>query len=261
MNARLGAVQNGIISGSGNLNFSGPGRLTLNAANTFTGQTIIEAGTLMIGSNGSIANSSGIRIESGANLDVSAHESFTIGSTQALSGGGTIIGNATISGTHTPGFSPGIQSFENDLTYTVGSNIVWELVGNTLEGRGSNYDGIDVGGDLTFTGLTTISLDFALAESLVNWTDAFWSEDRLGTDGWKIFDVTGSTSGYEFLMLDGAFLDSEGIALGAARSNASFSLHQAENGIYLNYSAIPEPSAALLGLLGSALLLRRRRNG
>lgn len=49
MNARLGVVQNGVISGSGDLAFSGPGQLTLNAANTHSGSTRAMAGTLNLG--------------------------------------------------------------------------------------------------------------------------------------------------------------------------------------------------------------------
>jgi hypothetical protein len=55
-------------------------------------------------------------------------------------------------------------------------------------------------------------------------------------------------------------LDINELALGAARSGASFFLYEGNDGIYLNYAAIPEPSAALLGLFGSMLLLRRKRS-
>jgi len=260
MNQRLGVVHNGIISGSGDLSFAGPGRLTLNAANTFTGATRVNAGTLAIGANGSIAASSEVILAAGSVLNVSGHESgYTFGAEQTLSGGGTIVGDTIISGTHSPGFSPGIQAFDSNITYTVGSNVVWELIDNTIAGRGTNYDGIDVGGDLTFTGATTITLDFALAESFVDWSDSFWSFDRLGTDGWKIFDVAGTISGLENVSLAGAFLDGEGASLATARPGASFSLYQTSDGIFLNYTAIPEPSAALLVLAGAALLLRRGR--
>jgi MYXO-CTERM domain-containing protein len=36
-------------------------------------------------------------------------------------------------------------------------------------------------------------------------------------------------------------------------------LFQGTDGVYLNYAAVPEPSAALLGGLGLLALLRRRR--
>jgi len=250
-----------VISGTGSVVIEGTGITTLNAANTFTGATRVNAGTLAIGANGSIAASSEVILAAGSVLNVSGHESgYTFGAEQTLSGGGTIVGDAIISGTHSPGFSPGIQAFDSNLTYTVGSNVIWELIDNTIAGRGTNYDGIDVGGDLTFTGATTITLDFALLESSVAWSDSFWNIDYLGTDGWKIFDVAGTISGFENLTLGGSLLDINELALGAARSGASFFLYEGNDGIYLNYAAIPEPTVPLLGGLTTLLLLRRKRD-
>lgn len=261
LNNRLGAVENGVISGSGGLTFTGPGTMTLNAANTFSGVTRINAGTLALGSNGSIANSSGVSIANGANFNVSTTTGgFTLGSGQNLSGGGTITGDVTISGTHTPGFSPGIQAFADNLTYTTGAAITWELIDDTLAGRGTSYDGINVSGDLSFTGETTLTLDFALGTSAVNWQDTLWASDITGTNGWKIFDVAGSITGFSNLKLNTAnWLDGSAQALETARPDASFSLFQGQDGIYLNYAAVPEPGAALLGGLGMLALLRRRR--
>lgn len=268
----LGAVENGVISGSGNLKFTGPGRLTLNAANTFTGFTQVNAGTLAIGSGGSIANSAGVHISPGAIFNVSTVDGgYTLLSDQTLSGGGQVIGDIIIEGTHAPGFSPGLQEIQGNLTYSEGASVVWELIDNTLAGRGTNYDGIDVQGSqdylgtefdghLTFDGATTLKLDFALLESAVDWSHSLWGSDITGTNGWKIFNATGDITGLENLQIENSsWLDANGVALSAARTGASFSLFQQGEGIYLNYSAVPEPSAALLGGLGMLALLRRRR--
>lgn len=260
MNQRLGVVHNGIISGSGDLSFAGPGRLTLNAANTYSGVTRVNAGTLALGSSGSIGSSSGVSIANGANFNVSTVTGgFTLGSNKTLSGGGTIAGDVTISGTHSPGFSPGIQTIDGDLAYTVGSNVVWELIDNTVSGRGTDYDGVDVSGNLTFTGSTTITLDFALLGSLADWTNAFWNSDYTETNGWKIFDVNGAITGFENLTLAGSTIDKDGTSLTDERSGASFSLFEGADGVYLNYAAVPEPSVALLGGIGLLALLCRRR--
>jgi hypothetical protein len=165
-----------------------------------------------------------------------------------------------IAGAHTPGFSPGIQTFENDLTYSTGSSIVWELIDDTLAGRGTSYDGINVGENLNFAGTTTLSLAFALAGSGVNWSDSLWNSNITGNTGWKIFDVDGTISGFGNLKLANSnFMDGSSQTLVSARPNASFSLFQGTDGVYLNYSAVPEPSAALLGGLSLLALLRRRR--
>jgi autotransporter-associated beta strand protein len=261
LSTRLGAVENGVISGSGDLTFTGPGTLTLNATNTYSGITRVNAGTLALGSSGSIGTSAGVSLASGARFNVSTVSGgFNLGATQTLSGGGTIAGNTTISGTHTPGFSPGVQTFENNLSYTAGSSVVWELIDDSLAGRGTNYDGIDVGGNLSFSGNTTLTLDFDLAGSAVDWSDSLWSSNITGNTGWKIYAVTGTISGFQNLQLASInWLDGQGDAVKSARPDASFSLFQGTDGIYLNYSAVPEPSAALLGGLGMLALLRRRR--
>jgi hypothetical protein len=260
LSTRLGAVENGVISGSGDLTFTGPGTLTLKAANTYSGLTRINAGTLALGSGGSIGSSSGVSIANGSNFNVSTVTGgFTLGGEQTLSGGGTIAGDVTISGTHRPGFSPGIQVFADDLTYTVGSNVVWELIDDTVSGRGTEYDGVDVSGDLTFTGSTTITLDFALLGSMVDWTNEFWNNDYTGTNGWKVFDVGGEITGFENLTLEGSMMDKNGTSLTSERSGASFFLFEGADGVYLNYAVVPEPSAALLAGLGLLALLRRRR--
>ncbi len=198
------AIQmSGVLSGNGGINKTGANTLTLSNANTYKGKTQVSAGALVITATGSISSSSEVAVSSGATFNVSAVNGFTFTKDQVLSGGGTITGNTTISGTHTPGFSPGIQTFTNNLTYNSGAMIVWELIANSNSGRGTNYDGIDVQGNLNFAGPTTITLDFALAGSAVDWSNAYWTTNRLGLNGWKIFDVDGSVSGLENVTLAG----------------------------------------------------------
>ena len=233
----------GVVAGeSKNITKTGTGGLELSGGGNFGTLTISE-GTLVI--NGTqTTTTTGTTIASGA----------------TLAGAGTLAGGTTISGTHSPGNSPDVQTFNDGLTYTTGASIVWELIDNTVAGRGTNYDGIDVTGDLTFSGSTTVNLDFALGTSAVDWTDAFWDISYTGTSGWKLFDVTGQISGFEELQLAYTGIDGQAQTLTSIRSSASFSLYQDGTGIYLNYtSAIPEPSTALAGMLLAAGILRRRR--
>jgi autotransporter-associated beta strand protein len=254
----------GVISGtSGTLIKSGANTLTLSNANTFTGLTKVTQGTLALGSSGSIADSSEIQISNGATLNVTTVSGgYVLENTQTLSGGGTVSGNTTIEGIHSPGFSPGIQTFTSNLTYADGATIVWELTDNTAASasRGTLYDGINVQGNLTFGGATTLDLTFDLASSSVDWTNALWSGYLDGVNGWKVFDVDGSVIGLGNLILPSAntLYDSNGVALSAVRSNAFFYYSQETDGIYLNY-AVPEPTVTALGGLGLLLLARRRR--
>jgi fibronectin-binding autotransporter adhesin len=253
----------GVISGEGGtLIKAGGNTLNLNNTNTYTGLTKITQGTLSLGSAGSINQSSEIQISNGATFNVSTVSGgYSLGSAQTLSGGGTVAGATIIEGTHSPGFSPGIQSFTSDLTYSDGSIIIWELIDNMVAGRGTNYDGINVTGDLTFNGSVTLDLTFALASSNVDWTDAFWSGYVSGANGWKVFDVGGTITGLDNinLPLGGTLLDSNGTSLLTARSQGFFYLSEQNDGVYLNY-AVPEPTSVALGGLGLLLTLRRRRS-
>jgi len=60
-----------------------------------------------------------VAIASGATFDVSAASGFAIGSSQTLSGVGTVAGAISIAGTHSPGSSPGLQTFGDSIVFLV----------------------------------------------------------------------------------------------------------------------------------------------
>lgn len=79
---------------------TGSGVLTLNASNSYNGDTIINAGRLALGAGGSINNSSNVVIAGGATFDVSATGGFTVTSGHSLqssSPGGIINGSVNAS--------------------------------------------------------------------------------------------------------------------------------------------------------------------
>lgn len=167
---------------------------------------------------------------------------------------GSISGATSIAGTHAPDDNaPGVLDHQSSLSYTGGASTVeWELVDNTLSVRGIDFDGIDVATNLTFTAATTLDLIFNSSGSTVDWSDPFWETSHLGTIGWLIYDVGGTTSNFANLTLSAdPYLDSLGNP-----NVGTFSLFQSGSDIYLNYSsAVPEPaSIALWVLLGLGLL-------
>ena len=112
---------------------AGSSSLTLTGASTYTGTTYVNAGSLIIGSGGSIASS--VLVHGGATFDVTAN-GFTVGSGKSLSGGGTVLGNLIVAagGSLAPSFSfigdqaepqtvTGTLKLANNLTLQDGSSI------------------------------------------------------------------------------------------------------------------------------------------
>lgn len=81
----------------GGVTKNGNGTLRLDAANTYTGPTLINNGTLMLGSSGSMANCATITIGSPATLNVSAVTGgYHLVTGQTLNGAGTLAGATTV---------------------------------------------------------------------------------------------------------------------------------------------------------------------
>jgi hypothetical protein len=69
----------------------------LDGSNTYTGGTILSAGTLGLGPDGSISNSTAITIDAGVTMDASLINPFSLSASTSLTGSGatapaTIIG-------------------------------------------------------------------------------------------------------------------------------------------------------------------------
>jgi fibronectin-binding autotransporter adhesin len=233
-----------VISGSGGLRIAS-GILELSAMNTYTGTTSVLSGaTLTV--NGRLAN---------AALNVAA------GAT--LMGSGTIAGLTTVAGIHSPGNSPGIETFTN-LTYETGASVNWELWGNTASNSPLAYDQVVVTSGLTFAGSTALNLVFTGSSgpssfSNVDWNNAFWNVNQ----EWQAYSVSGSTTGFSNLTLSVAdWLDANGASFQTARPTSSFSLEQRANGVYVVYAIVPEPAGFVLAAIGGGVLawrmIRRR---
>jgi fibronectin-binding autotransporter adhesin len=142
------------IAGSGTLSMIGPGSITLNASNTYTGPTNITAGTLALGSGGFILQSSAINLRSGVTFDVSQVGSYELGSGQTLSG----TGNYTVNGSMTadsgskilPGGVASAGTLNSGgLTLSPGSTLSYDLsTGATLDliNVSTAYGGLTING-------------------------------------------------------------------------------------------------------------------
>jgi autotransporter-associated beta strand protein len=132
----------------GGLTLIGTGTLTLNAANTYTGNTTITNGTLALGASGSINNSTNITVDAGATFDVSAVSGFSLINNQVLQGNGTVNGAFNTVGTSKiyPGTngSAGTLTFVNDLTLAANAIVSFDL--STSAGGANDQIVISSGG-------------------------------------------------------------------------------------------------------------------
>ncbi len=168
----------GVISNAGGtargITKNGTGMLTLSGANTYTGATNVNGGTLRLGGDNVLANRTDVTVAVGATLDLNGYTD-TI---DALSGAGVVTLG---SGTLTVGANNGTSTFSGSFatgatgtfaktgigTLTFGSDL--DLAGGTLElnngtlalnGHSSTF------GSLHVTGNSTIDFGFGTASVL-----------------------------------------------------------------------------------------------
>jgi autotransporter-associated beta strand protein len=245
----------GVISGSGgSLTKNGSGTLTLSGANTYSGATTITTGTLALSGSGSIANNSTVAVASGATLDVSAVTggNWSLASGQKLTGAGGVTGATTIAGTHNAGDAAtnagvGSQAFSSSLTYADGSIFEWDINASSTS---TGFDTVSAGGNIVVSTTGTVfKVVFgatALAD-VTNTNNAFWNTIPYGTQTWNMYDIFGQA------FSSGAF---QSVVTSTDVSEfGSFTI----TGTTLTWTAVPEPTSALAGLLLTAGLLRRRR--
>ncbi len=248
------------ISGGFSLTKGGNGNLTLTAANTYSGDTIIKAGTLKLDGLGSVLSTKIIVGDTGSNgaiLDVSNNTvpgGFQVTGTQTLSGSGTIIGASTIqlNGIVAPGNSgAGVLSSTGDMNFAINSILQIDLNGINpgTPTPGTNYDQLNVIGGVTLAGLLSVdttgytpnndNLFFVVVNDGVEAINGAFSNAPEGTTvtlGSQQFAVT-YLGNYDTV-------------------NSVFSFTGGNDFVMMT---VPEPSAALLGGLGALFLLRRRR--
>jgi len=158
-NTARNITHTGVWSGSGALVKTGGGNLTLASNSTYSGATLIEAGTLALGVNGSIANSPTITLASGASFDVSGKGGYVFGTSRTLTGLGSVIGDVAPSAgaTVNPGSNAvnGTLTFSNSVTQTGGVINHFDLSANPA---GPDNDLLVVSADLNVSGVNTIEI-------------------------------------------------------------------------------------------------------
>ncbi|MFK7850966.1 MAG: hypothetical protein AB8D78_08305 [Akkermansiaceae bacterium] len=230
-----GSTNNDITLGG-----SGDGELVGGLNFAFRNLTKTGSGTWTlgggIGATGNINVNGGQLNISGANVTTTVN----VGNNSTLGGTGTVGGNVSINngGTLSPGNSSGTLTFTGNLTINNGATYEFEG-GFPVDGYiSSQSDLVEVGGTLTLNDDWTLELGSGFEDggSVLLFT---YGALAPGAD----LDPTIDTSGLGFTPSGSLTLFDDG--------NGSIFL--------LGISAIPEPSTALLGMLGALVLLRRRR--
>ncbi|MCX6848184.1 MAG: PEP-CTERM sorting domain-containing protein, partial [Verrucomicrobia bacterium] len=133
-------------------------------------------------------------------------------------------------GTIAPGLSPGTLNIDGNLSIVDGSHFAFEL--------GTTSDLLNIGGALNFTGGGTALFD--------------------------ILNSGGLTAGSNYTLMNyNSFsgLTLSNLALGSTPAGFAGQFTIGASSLTLHVDAVPEPSRAVLGGLGLAVLtLRRRRN-
>lgn len=253
-----------VLSGSNALTKTGAGMVTLNAANTYTGGTIISAGTLSLGVSGGFANSPVVNlgtVGSQGILDLTAKgASFSFGTSQTVSGYGTInIGSGNtvaINGTLAPGNSPGVTSVVGNLSMAPTTVTNMEIISRT-GAAGTAFDQVSVSGTLTFDGSLFINTT-GLSGLVANDSFFLFDAGSYGASGLDSVSISGSVYN------PGALVNALGIwTVNDTVNNLTFTFTESTG--YLSITAIPEPSTyALAGALcafGLVAARRRRARG
>jgi hypothetical protein len=142
------------------------------------------------------------------------------------------------------------KSTINDANATAGADPGWDLLSGT--------------GTLTISATSGSQFNLNLYSlSLLNVAGSLTDFNNANSYNWLIADFTNAVSGFSanaFNVIDTNFSNNNtlngtfGVALG------DMVLGGDNSQIYLTYTSIPEPRAALLGGLGLLMLLWRRRN-
>jgi beta-mannanase len=196
-NSTNNLVVNNLISGLGSVVKQNTNVVALNSGTTFIGSLQISNGILSLGANSSIGGTPMIQLSSNAVLNVTAVPSgFAVGSSQTLTGVGSVSGNVTINGTVSPG-PLGTLSFANSLTLS-GTAVMELNRTNTPNADLISATTLVLGGMLTVTNIGgplqagdsfqlfsgAISGTFAATKlPALPSTNLFWDVSRLNSQG------------------------------------------------------------------------------
>jgi autotransporter-associated beta strand protein len=230
-----GAIEN--TTGNLALTKTGTGTQTLSGTNTYSGKTVVQLGKLVV--SGSIGNSA-VTV-SNTDTVLASGTTGTIGSSVTINNGAILAaGDVDAIGTATVG--------SGGTTMNTGSIFSWDL-----DTAGSGYDKV-VTSSLAGDSGGASAVFAVVLKSGQSFTDTFWNSGH----SWdNIFSTTGLAGGA--LGMTSVFSSFTYNGSGTAPVSGSFSF-TGTGGSTLTWTAVPEPTSALAGLLICAGMFRRRRH-
>lgn len=223
---------NNVISGTGILTKSGAGTTTLSATNTYSGATTVQSGKLVV--SGSIGNSA-VTV-TGTNTTLASGTTGTIGSSVTINNGAILAAGDTN--------AIGTATVTNGTAFNTSSIFSWDL---NASGAGTVHDIVNT---TSVTGDNSAIFRIVLGTGQ-NFAEGFWNTSHSWSD---VF--TGSVSNLASVFGTRFEYQNNGGAI-AGPSVGSFTFNGST--LEYNFSAVPEPTSAIAGLLLGAGLLRRRR--
>lgn len=248
----------------------GSGTFELTGVSTYTGDTTITGGRLVISSTGSINGTNGAVIINGGDLrynsatNLNKAVTFTSGTLSGTNWNGTLSGLTIGAGqTINPGNSPGTATTTNQ-TWAAGGTYAWEI--NDATGTA----GADPGWDL-LNGAGTLSITATSGNEFTIKVMSLTPENAPGNAAnfsdlsdytWRIADFANviTFDALAFKIDTSAFSNAFTGTFSLLRGDDVLITGGDNTQLWLAYTAIPEPPAWMLLAMGlGALALRRRR--
>jgi autotransporter-associated beta strand protein len=233
------ANSTGTAGGAVGLTKLGTGTLVLSGTNTYTGPTLVSAGTLSV--NGSLASGSVVTVSSGATLGGTG----TVSGALILSSGGLLSAGSGGAGT---------LSIGGGLTLNGGSGTIFvmDLTKDASGTAGVSWDKLSITGALNASALSSSS---QLTIDLVGSTGVF---DPSVNHTWASFIAATSITGFN---PNGFNVDATGLG---TLNGGTFAVVQDGNSLDLQFlAAIPEPATMTMlagfAALSLAFVVRQRR--
>jgi autotransporter-associated beta strand protein len=265
-------VLGGGISGAYSLSKMGSHTLTLNGTDSYSGQTAISAGTLVIGAAGALPASSVVTIAASSIMQLAPGIGHVTLSSLAIAGGQLDINNNQIIINYGSGPDP-IASIASWIangyaggTWT-GTGIMSTAAQGNFQSYGIGYaDSADAGNPAGLNG-SQIEIMYTLLgdanlDGKVNGTDfnlLATNFNQAVTNGWDKgdFNYDGKVNSNDFVLLAANFNQVASQSAVSAADLAALQSFAAANGITL--PNVPEPASMGLSALAGISLLRRRQ--